>query len=160
MRSDHPGVRKCRRHAVVFEAARGVHALVLQKQAAALQSDIFSHESRVLQQRLPFADGDRHFRRSERQQFAKSPHAAKTKRFVAARPFGFKPIERSERLQPVPIVDHIEQPATVAGHAHVVQAVGRPAVGRNAPLEGKIGFGDDAHERRLRGRNEGGNTSV
>ena len=48
----------------------------------------------VLQQRLPFADGDDLFRRGERQQFVEPPHAAKAQRIVPARPFCFEPIER------------------------------------------------------------------
>ena len=75
-----PGVRKGRRHAVVLEAARGVHALVLQVQPAGLQADIRADTVRLLQQRLTFAHRDQRFGAGIGQQFVKPPHAAKSHR--------------------------------------------------------------------------------
>ena len=46
------------RHAVVLEAARGVHPLVLQVQAAGRDADVLGHAVRGVQQRLAFADRD------------------------------------------------------------------------------------------------------
>ena len=65
--SDRPGVRERRRHAVVLEAARWVQALVLQKQPSRLQSDVAGHDIGLLQDGLPFADGQHFIRRGERQ---------------------------------------------------------------------------------------------
>ena len=82
--ADRVGVREGGRHAVVFEAARGVHALVLQEQLARLHADVPGHAVGRVQQRLPFADRDDLVRRGERQQLAESPDAAEAERLVAA----------------------------------------------------------------------------
>ena len=79
------------------------------------------------------------------QQLVKPPHAAKRERLVPPRPFAFKPLEFGGGLQAVPVVDDVQQLTTIARHAHFVHSVRRPAVGRNAPLEGEIGFGSDTH---------------
>ena len=92
--ADHVGVRERGRHAVVFEAARGVHALVLQEQLAGLHADEAGHAVRRVEQRLPFADRDDLVRRGERQQVAEPPDAAERERFVPAAPLGLELFER------------------------------------------------------------------
>ena len=56
-----------RRHAVVFEAARGVHTLVLQKETSGLNADEVGHGITGLQQSLPLTDGHHLFGRSKGQ---------------------------------------------------------------------------------------------
>ena len=68
-----PGVAEGGRHAVVLEAARRVHALVLQVEAIGLHADVAGNAGRGVQQRLPFADGDALLHRHERQQFVEPP---------------------------------------------------------------------------------------
>ena len=53
-----PGVTERGRHAVVLEAARGIHPFVLQVQAAGRKADVLGHAVGSAQQRLPFADSD------------------------------------------------------------------------------------------------------
>ncbi len=141
------GVREGGRHAVVFEAARGVHSLVLQVQLAGLQADVLAHAGG----RLAAAFGPSPMvttcsRRGEGQQLVEPPHAAEAERIVAAGPFCLEKIERAGRPEAVPVVDHVEQAAAhFAGDAHFVDAVGRAARRRDAPLEGNIGHGGDAN---------------
>ena len=55
--SGHAGMREGRRHAVVLEAAAGIHPLVLQEQPAGLHANIGRHAVGLLQDGLAFADG-------------------------------------------------------------------------------------------------------
>ena len=58
LRADHAGVGEGGGHAVVFEAAGGVEALVLQEQLAGLHADFAGQQVALLEQRAAFADGD------------------------------------------------------------------------------------------------------
>ena len=73
-------------------------------QPAGRHADVAGHAFRGVQQRLPFADRDALPQRRERQQFVKSPHAAKTVRIVAMRPFLLERGQRPGTRQPVPVV--------------------------------------------------------
>jgi len=64
-----------RRHAVVFEGAGGIQALVLQKQTPSFHIDVLGHGIIRLEDRLAFADGDLVGVLAEAQQLAKPPDA-------------------------------------------------------------------------------------
>ena len=129
-------------HAVVFEAARGVQALVLQKQVAVAYAGVAGHAAGGLQQCLTFAHGDDRLAPGKRQQFVEPPDAAQRQRLVAARPLAFEERQRLGRLRSVPIVDDVQQAAAgLAGHARFVHAVGGSARGNDATLEGDVSQG-------------------
>ena len=125
------------RHAVVLEAARRVHALILQIEPARRDADVFGHALGRLEQRLAFADGDASLDRRERQQVVEPPHAAETVRIVALGPFPLEIGQLSRRREPVPIVGDIQETsATVAGDADFIDGKGRAAGRRDALLVG------------------------
>ena len=141
--ADRVGVREGGRHAVVFEAARGVQALVLQEQPAGLEAHVLADAGRRLQQGLPLADRD-DLLAPGRRAAARETATRRSERIVAARPLGLEKVERSGRTQAVPVVDHVQQAAArLAGHAHLVNPVGRAARRRNASLKSDIGSGGD-----------------
>ena len=141
--ADQPGVAEGGRHAVVLEAARGIHSLILQVQPAGRHAGVAGHAFGGVQQRLPFADGDALPQRRKRQQVVKSPHAAETMRIVAMRPFLLEGGQGAGNRQPVPVVQHVQQAAaTVAGNPNLVDGVGRTAGGRNTLLVGGSGGGN------------------
>ena len=143
-------MREGGRHAVVFEAARRVHPFVLQIEVRAPQADELGHGRGVLEQGLPFADRDDLLRLGEREEFVEPPHAAEGERLEAARPFLLEPGERLGRLEPVPIVLHVEQAAALRALGEdLVAAVGRAAIGVQAALKGKIGGDVGRGDRRL-----------
>ena len=51
-------MRECRGHSVVFEAAGGIHALVLEPERAGIEADVAADLVGLLEQGLAFADGD------------------------------------------------------------------------------------------------------
>jgi hypothetical protein len=81
--TDHPRVGERGGHAVVLEAARGVHPFVLEPQAAGRQPDVLPHLIGHLKQRLPLADGHHQLGGRERKQLAESPDAREVQRVVA-----------------------------------------------------------------------------
>ena len=114
-------------------------------QSAGLDAHVAGHSLGGMQQGLPLADGDGHFRRRERQQLAKPPDAAQAERIVAAGPFLLEEVPGAGRPGIVPIIGHIEQSAALgAGDAHLIDAVRRLAAGGNALLEGDFGLGGHA----------------
>ncbi len=88
--ADHAGVGERGRHAVVLEAARGVHALRTAGTAGPAQADVAGHAVGTLQERLPFADGHDLLGRGERQQLAETPDAAEAERIGAVGPLGLE----------------------------------------------------------------------
>ncbi len=84
------GVAEGRRHAVVFETARRVHAFVLQEQSAGRAADVSGHAFGRVQQRLAFAHGDALLKGNKGQQFVEPPDAAETMRIGAPGPFFFE----------------------------------------------------------------------
>ena len=89
----------------------GFMPFVLQMQLAAAEADELGHGRGVLQQRLPFADGDHLLGRGERQQLAKPPDAAEAERVEPPRPLRLEGGERLRNRQAVPVVGHVEQVA-------------------------------------------------
>ena len=135
--ADQPGVAEGGRHAVVLEAARRVHPLVLQVQPARRHAGVAGHAVGGVQQRLPFAHRDALPERRERQQFVKSPHAAETVRVVAMRPLLLERGQGAGNRQPVPLVQRVQQAAaTVAGDPNLVDGVRCTAGGRDTLLVG------------------------
>ena len=125
--ADHAGVRERRRHAVVLEAARRVHPLVLQEQPPGLQADVRGDRVGPLAERLPLADGHDLVVRGEREQFAEPPDAGEVERVGAVRPLRLEVRERLRRRQAVPVVGDVEQPAALrAAERGVRQVDGRP----------------------------------
>ncbi len=92
--ADRSAVRERGRHAVVFEAARGVQAFVLQEEPAGVHAGVFPDPGRRLEQRLTFADRDDFVGRREWQQLVKPPDSAQGERIPAARPLLLEPGER------------------------------------------------------------------
>ncbi len=164
--ADDVGVGEGGGHAVVFEAARGVHALVLQEQAARLEADVAADAVGHHQGRLAFADRDDFVLRGEGQQLVEPPHAAATEGFVAARPLLLEPAQRIGRGRAIPVVGDIDQRAALgASGVNFAHGEGGAAGRRQALLVGLIGinFGRRGHVgRRLRGkgRERGGGAAV
>ena len=115
-----------------------------------LQADVAADAIGLVQQRLPFADGDDLLGGGEGKQLAEPPHAAEAERVVAAAPFLFEGGKRLGNLRRVPVVDHVEQPAAlVAAGAHFADVVRRGAAGLDAALVGQIGLGFDGRRQRV-----------
>ena len=55
---NHACMRECRGHSIVFEAAGGIHAFVLEPEGAGFEADVAADLVRPLEQSLAFADGD------------------------------------------------------------------------------------------------------
>ena len=72
---NHASMGERRGHAVVFEAAGGIHALVLQPQGAGVEADVLADLVGALEQGLSFADGDDLLGGCEGEQLAESPDA-------------------------------------------------------------------------------------
>ena len=69
----------------------------------------------------------------------KPPHAAKSQRLVSSGPHLLEIAQLRGWFDLVPVVDHIQQVATLAaGHADFVRAVSLPALRGNATLIRKI----------------------
>ena len=143
--ADRAGVREGGRHAVVFEAARGVHPLVLQEQPAGVQADVLGDAVGVLQQRLAFADGDDLVGRGERQQLVEPPDAAEGRAArCGAAHFASNQRSDSGGGSAVPVVGHVEQRAALgAGGVDLAHVEGGAAVGRQALLIGLVGIDFD-----------------
>ena len=129
--ADEPGMGEGGRHAVVLEAARGVHALVLQAEPAGGDARVAGHAGRGPQERLALADRDALFQRRKGQQLVEPPHAAEAVGVAAAGPFPLEGGERLRNRQPRPLVGHVQRAAAaLADGAHfldgVVGAAGRP----------------------------------
>ena len=76
MAPDHAGVGEGGGHAVVFEAAGGIQAFVLQQQLAGLHAELLGEQVGLLQDGPAFADGDDvALGAVERQQLAEAPDA-------------------------------------------------------------------------------------
>src|SRR5262249_556665 len=88
------GVRERRGHAVVLEAAAGVHALVLQEQMSRLQADVARYRVRLLKNGLAFTDGQHLVGGREGQQLAETPDAAEAERVGAVGPFRLELAQR------------------------------------------------------------------
>ena len=84
---NHASMRECGGHAVVFEAAGGIHAFVLEPERAGIDADVATDLVGALEQGLAFADGDDLDRRGEREQLAEPPDAGEGERVVAPAPF-------------------------------------------------------------------------
>ena len=144
LRPDHPGMCEGGRHAVVFERARRVEALILQMQPAGLHAHEPTHAVRHGEQRLPLADRDHAFARGKRKQLVKPPHARIRERIAAAHPLALKDLERRGRPEPVPVVRHVEQVAARrTARKHLVHGKRGPAGRRNALLKRNVGAGGD-----------------
>ena len=140
--ADHPRVGEGGRHAVVLEAARGVHPLVLQHQPGGVHADIVGHAGRGVQRRLPLADGDDLVVGSEWEQLTEAPHAGPLKRLVAARPLLLKVRQAGGNRQAVPVVSNVqERAAGVARGPHFADVVRGAAAGHHALLIGDVGAG-------------------
>jgi hypothetical protein len=134
--TDVSGMGESRGHAVVFEAARRIQALVLQEQPARLDADVRRHAIGLLQQRLALADRDDLVRRGERQQFMEPPHAAEAERIVPPAPLLLEILQLPRDRQTVPVVLNVQQiPAPGAGDMHFGHAERSTAVGSNALLK-------------------------
>ena len=96
-------------HAVVFEAARGVHAFVLQVQVASVQANKLADTVSLLEQRLPLTNGDNLVLRNEGQQFVKSPDARETHWVGALAPHGLEVTELAGHVGAVPVIGHVQQ---------------------------------------------------
>ena len=135
----HAGVGERRRHAVVLEAARRVHPLVLQEEPAGLEADVAGHAVGLLQDGLALADGQNLFGRGERQQFAETPDAAEVERIAALGPLRLEVAERTWRRKPVPVVGHVQQAAAArADKCRVVQRTGGGTIRGNTALKDGI----------------------
>jgi len=151
----HAGVGEGGGHAVVLEAAGGVHAFILQHEAAGLHADVLADGIAALQQGLAFADGDDLFFGDEWEQFAEPPDAGKMGGVCAFRPFAFEPFERRGNFSAVPVIDDVEQVAAVGAFKDgAIDTHGGPAVRVDALLEGDfgacgagVGENGDAHGR-------------
>ena len=124
------------RHAVVFETARGIEAFILKKESTRSDADISSHAFGGSQERLALTDGHYLVGVGERQQFVKTPDAAKTEGILTLRPLGLEKIKRLRRLAPIPIVDHVQQAAAgIAGNPRLFDTIGGGARRRDTLLE-------------------------
>ena len=129
-------MRKRRGHAVVFEAARRVHPLVLQEQLALIDADVTGHAVGALEDGLPFADGHDLVRRGEGQQLAEAPDAGEAERIGAVGPLGLEVAQRARRRQAVPVVGDVQEAAAArADELGLVHGAGRAAVGADTALE-------------------------
>ena len=130
-----------RRHAVVFETARWVHAFVLQEQSAGRDADVSGHAFGRVKESLAFAHGDALLKRNKGQQFVEPPHAAEAMRVGAPGPFFFEAVQRFWHRQAIPIVDHVDQIAAFgAVNPNFIDAVRCTAGGYNTLLIGGGGF--------------------
>ena len=136
----HAGVRERRRHAVVFEAAGRIQALILQEKPTGIEADIGCDRVGFLQDRLALADGENLLRRRERQQFTEAPDAAEAERIAAVGPLRLEVAQRFRRLQPVPIVGDVHEAAALRTlKRSVIDASGRGAIGIDTALINGVG---------------------
>ncbi len=145
--ADRVGVREGGRHAVVFEAARGVHALVLQVQVARLECRrTWPTPADGCKSVCPSPIVTTCSTRRKGQQLVEPPHAAERQWVVAAGPFLLEELERVGRRSAVPVVNHVQQAAAdVAGQPRLLDGVGCAASRRDAPLKGDVGQRGDAN---------------
>ena len=139
--ADHAGVRERRRHAVVLEAARRVHPLVLQEQRCRASCPTYAATASARWQSVwpspmvrILSSGANGNSSRNRQTPEKSSGS------VRFGPLALEVRERLRHRQPVPVVGHVEQPAALrAAKRGVGQVDGRPAGGVDAALEGEVG---------------------
>ena len=96
-------------HAVVFEAAGGVEALVLQKQIPGRETELSTDRIVFLQNCLAFANGQTVFQIGKRQQFMKSPNAAVPLWHISLTPKMLELLQAGRRLKLVPVVIDVQQ---------------------------------------------------
>ena len=109
------------RHAVVFEAAGGIESFILQEQVTVIEADVSSDGIGLLQNRLPFADGDHFLFGCKGKQFPKPPHPAEIERITPIGPAVLKLFERRRHRQTVPIVIHVQQTSAIgAGRQNLI----------------------------------------
>ena len=106
---NHASMCERRGHSVVFEAAGGIHALVLEPESAGIEPDVAADLVGLLEQGLAFADGDDLAAGGERKQLPESPDAGEGERVVAVGPFRLEVSEPARHRQRVPLVDDVER---------------------------------------------------
>ena len=96
-------------HAVVFEAAGGIHALILQPQRTGIEADIFAHLVGTLEEGLTFADGDDLVGRGEGEKLAEPPDSGEAEGIVAVGPLRLEFGEPAGDRQAIPLVDDVDE---------------------------------------------------
>ena len=135
-RRNHAGMSKGRRHSIIFEAARGIHPLVLQPKEPGSMPTYRPTLSARCSKRLPFADGHDHFGRGERKQVTKSPDSREIQGIETINPLGLEIAEPAGNRQAIPIVDDIDQIAAIGTReTRLVDLERRRADGVDALLE-------------------------
>ena len=108
-RRNHSSMRECGCHAVVFKAARGIHALILQPQRAGIEAHIFTHFIGTLEEGLSFADGDDLVGWCEGEKLTETPDSGEVEGIEAIGPLRLEFREPTGDWQAVPVVNDIDQ---------------------------------------------------
>jgi hypothetical protein len=99
-------------HAIIFEAAGGIHTFILQPQRARIEADIFADLIGTLEEGLTFADGDDLLGGREGKEFAKAPYSGEAEGIGAVGPLRLEFGEPAGDRQSIPLVDDIDEVAT------------------------------------------------
>lgn len=142
LRPNHPGVSKRGCHSIIFEAAGGIHSLILKHQATGIHSHVLADLVRNLKEGLPLADRHDLIRGGEREEFSKSPDAREAQGIEPIGPLGFKVGESARNLDAIPVVNDVEQIATFrASKGGLIDRERVPARGIDTPLISQVGLG-------------------
>ena len=96
-------------HSIVFEAAGGIHALILQPQGTGIEADIFTYLIGTLEEGLTFADRDDLLGGCEREQLAEPPDSGEAEGIEAVGPLRLEIGEPAGDRQSIPLVDDVDQ---------------------------------------------------